>query len=62
MGAVDGLGKNTCARGLAHTAGSAEQVGMSQTVGGHGVFERRGQGLLPHNRCESRRAVFSSRN
>lgn len=60
-GAVDGFGEDTGARRLAYSTGAAEEVGMSEAVGGDGVFKRHRQGLLAHHAAECRRAVFSCR-
>ena len=60
-GAVDCFGENTGARGLAYSAGAAEQVGVGEAVGGDGVFERHRQSLLPDHAAERRRTVFSGR-
>ena len=48
MQAIDGFGKNPGASGLAYSARSAEQIGMGQFAGDDGIFQRGGQGSLPH--------------
>ena len=47
--AVDRLGKDACAGGLAHSARSAEQVGMRQFARCDGILERGGQRVLSHD-------------
>ena len=56
--AVDGLGKDACARGLSHATRTAEQVCMRQLVLADGVLQRGGQSLLANHRVERRRTVF----
>ena len=57
--AVDGLGEDAGAGGLAHAARPAKKVGMGQLSALDGVFQRRSNMLLPHDRRKGRRAVFS---
>ena len=59
--AIDGFGKNTGTSGLAHTARTAEQVGMSQLAGGDSIFQGSGQGALSYHRIEGRGTVFTGR-
>ena len=42
VGAIDCLGKNARARGLAHTTRAAEQIGMCKPVLRYRVFKRGG--------------------
>ena len=58
MQAVDGLGEDAGARGLAHATRTAEEVGVGQLARGDGVLQRGGQGVLSHHRFEGGRAVF----
>ena len=60
--AVNRLGEDTRAGGLAHAARPAEEVGVRQLTTLDGVFQRRGDALLSHYRLECRGAVFSCRN
>ena len=57
--AVDGLGKDAGAGGLAHSARSAEKVGVCQSSRLNGVFQRSGQCRLANHRVESHRTVFA---
>ena len=57
--AVDGLGEDAGAGGLAHAARAAEEVGMGQLSPFDGVAERGGDMFLPDDRSEGRGAVFA---
>ena len=57
--AVDGLGEDAGAGGLAYAAGTAEEVGVGQLAALDGVLERRGDMFLPDDRPEGRGAVFA---
>ncbi len=59
--AVDGLGKNAGAGGLAHTARTAEKIGVGKRTARHGVAQRVGNVLLPYYRLESHGPVFTCR-
>ena len=59
MQAVDRLGEDARAGGLAHAARAAEEVGVRQLPALDGVFERRGDVLLSDDRCEGRGTVFA---
>ena len=59
VGAVDGLGQNTGAGGLAHTAGTAEEKRLRQLPCADGILERSGDMLLPDNAVERGRTVFT---
>lgn len=58
---VDCLGEDAGAGGLADSARSAKQIGVSQLVALDCIFQRRGDVLLPDDACECRRTVFSCR-
>ncbi len=60
--AVDGLGEDTRAGGLAHAPRAAEEVCVGQLAACDGVFEGRGDVLLPDHRAKRGRAVFSGGN
>lgn len=57
--AVDGLGEDAGAGGLAHAARATEEVGMGQLSPFDGVAERGGDMFLPDDRSEGRGAVFA---
>ena len=57
--AVDRLGEDSGAGGLAYAAGAAEEVGVGQLAALDGVLKRRGDVLLSDDRAECRRAVFA---
>ena len=59
-GAIDGLGKNTRDRGLAHTTCASEQVRMVQTLLRQRVAQRLHDVLLPHHFGEVAGTVFTS--
>ena len=57
--AVDGLGEDAGAGGLAYAAGTAEEIGVGQLAALDGVLERRGDMFLSDDRSEGRGAVFA---
>ena len=57
--AVDGLGHDAGAGGLADPSGTAKQEGLGQGVVLDGVLQRRRNRLLTHHRVEGRWPVFS---
>ena len=57
--AVDGLRKDTGARGLAYSAGAAEQVGVRQLIAQDGILQGGGKRLLPHYALEGGGAVLT---
>ena len=57
--AVDRLGEDAGTSRLAHSARTAEEVGMCQLTPLDGVLEGRGDVLLPDHRREGRGAVFA---
>ena len=59
--AVDGLGKDAGARGLAHTPWTAEEVGVAELILLDRIEERGGQRLLPHHVSEGGGAVLQCR-
>ena len=61
VGTVDCLGENSRSGGLADSARSAEQIGMRQLSPDDGVFQGLGYVVLPDQRIESFRPVFSGR-
>ena len=61
-GAVDGLGKDACTCGLAHSPRSAEEVGVGQLARLDGILQRSRQGQLPNHGVEVERPVFPGRN
>ena len=62
MGAVDGLGENTCRTGLADPAGSAEQVSMGQLPPDDGVLEGLDDVVLTDQGLKGVRPVFPRGN
>ena len=60
--AVDGLGKDTRTGGLAHTARTAEEIGMGQLAAADGILQRSGQRTLADDGVERKRAIFKGRN
>ena len=61
VAAVDGLGEDARRAGLAHAAGTAEEVGVRQLAALDRVLERPGDGLLAHQRLEAVGPVFPGR-
>ena len=59
--AVDSFGKNACAGGFAHATRTAKEVSVRQMVGSDGIFERRGECLLPYYRLECCGTIFARR-
>lgn len=59
MQAVDGLGHDACASGLAHATRTAKQEGLGQSVVADGVFQCVGNRALTHDGVESHWPVFS---
>ena len=62
MLAVDGLGKDTRTRSLAHTTWATEEVGMRQFATGNRILQGLHQGFLPHHRLKGGWTIFSCRN
>jgi hypothetical protein len=60
--AVDGLGKNACAGGLAHAARTAKEVGVCQLAGPDGVQQSSGQSPLAYHHVKRGRTIFAGRN
>ena len=58
---IDRLGKDTGARSLTHSTGTAKEIGMSQLVTLYCIFECSCQGLLAYHTTKSRRTVFPCR-
>ena len=58
---VDSLGKDAGARGLAHTARAAKQVGMRQLLVLDGRLKGVGESLLTHYGGKTRWAVLTRR-
>ena len=56
--AVDGLSKYAGTRGLAHTSGTTEEVGMAELILLDRIEERGGQRLLPHHVSEGGGAIL----
>ena len=61
MQAVDGLGHDAGASGLAHASRTAKQEGLGQSVVADGVFQGRCDGLLTHHGVKSRWSILSCR-
>lgn len=61
MQAVDGLGHDAGASGLAHASRTAKQKGLGQSVVADGVFQGRCDGLLTHHGVKSRWSILSCR-
>ena len=59
---IDRLGKDTGTRSLAHSTGTAKEVGMSQLVTLYCILKCSCQGLLAYHTTKSRRTVFPCRN
>ena len=57
--AVDGLGEDARAGGLAGAAGADEDIGMGKAVVFHLIFQRLGDMLLPNDLIEGLRPPFS---
>ena len=57
--AVDGLGHDACAGGLAYASRTAKQKGLRQGVVADGVFQGVGDGALAYDGVEGHRPVFS---
>ena len=57
--AVDGLGHDAGAGGLAHASWAAKQKGLRQSVVADGVLQCVGDGALTHNSVEGHRPIFS---
>ena len=57
--AVNGFGKDTCARSLSDSAWPAEQISMSKFLSSNRIFQRSGQRPLSHHRFESGRTIFT---
>ena len=57
--AVDGLGEDACAGGLAHATWAAEEVGVSQFAALDGILQRRGECFLTHDSVEGKGPVLS---
>ena len=57
--AVDGLGHDAGAGGLAHASRTTKQEGLRQGVVADGVLQRVGDGALSHDGVEGYRPVFS---
>ena len=55
--AVQRLGQDSRGRGLAHSAGAGEQIGMADAVGGNRVRQRLGDVLLADQFVEGLRPV-----
>ena len=58
---IDRLGKDTGTRSLAHSTGTAKEVGMSQLVTLYCILKCSCQGLLSYHTTKSRRTVFPCR-
>ena len=55
---VDGLSKYAGTRGLAHTSGTTEEVGVAELILLDRIEERGGQRLLPHHVSEGGGAIL----
>ena len=55
--AVQGLGQDPRGRSLAHAASAGEQIGVADSVGADGPFQRPGNVLLAHQLAEGLRPV-----
>ena len=59
---VDCFCENTRSGGLAHSALSAEQVGMRESSALNGILQRIDKGMLPNDAFECCRTVFACRD
>src|SRR5690606_40106916 len=59
---IDCLGQNSCASSLAYTPWPTKQKGLRQLIIMYSVLQRVGHMLLPHDRVEGNRTVFTGRD
>lgn len=60
--AIDCLGEDSGAGSFADAAGPTEEVGLSESVGRDGVFQRGSQVFLTHDASESSRSILARTN